>query len=43
MCVARGRGKTLYLSLGLDPAVSGQLATLLRTRLEDMGHVLVDA
>jgi hypothetical protein len=43
VCVARSRGKTLYLSLGLDQAASGQLATLLRTRLEDMGHVLVDA
>jgi uncharacterized Zn finger protein (UPF0148 family) len=42
-CVARAGGKSLYLSLGLDQTVSGQLAALLRTRLEDMGHVLVDA
>jgi len=42
VCVARGGGKTLYLSLGLDQAASGQVAALLRTRLEDMGHILPD-
>jgi hypothetical protein len=43
VCVARAGEKNVYLSLGLDQTASVQMAALLRTRLEDMGHVLVDA
>jgi uncharacterized Zn finger protein (UPF0148 family) len=43
VCVARAAGKALYLSLFLDEKVSQQVAALLRTRLEDRGHVLADA
>jgi hypothetical protein len=43
VCVARAAGKGLYLSLFQDETVSQQVAALLRTRLEDRGHVLADA
>jgi uncharacterized Zn finger protein (UPF0148 family) len=43
VCVARAAGKALYLSLFQDETVSQQVAALLRTRLEDRGHVLADA
>ncbi len=43
VCVARAAGKSLYLSLLLDEKVSQQVTALLRTRLEDGGHVLADA
>jgi hypothetical protein len=43
VCVARAAGKTLYLSLFQDETVSQQVAALLRSRLEDRGHVLANA
>lgn len=43
VCVARAGGRRLYLSLFLDETTSRQIAALLRTRLEDWGHVLADA
>jgi hypothetical protein len=43
VCVARAGAKGLYLTLFLDETASQQVAALLRTRLEDGGHVLADA
>ena len=41
--MARAGAKGLYLTLFLDETASQQVAALLRTRLEDGGHVLADA
>jgi hypothetical protein len=43
VCVARAGEKGLYLTLFLDETASRQVAAMLRTRLEDWGHVLADA
>ena len=43
VCVARAGGKGLFLTLFLDETASQQVAAMLRTRLEDWGHVLADA
>jgi uncharacterized Zn-finger protein len=42
VCVVRAGGKRLYLTLFLDETASQQVAALVRTRLEDWGHVLAD-
>lgn len=42
-CVARAGNKRLYLTLFQAELVAHQVASLLRTRLEKMGHLLRDA
>lgn len=41
-CLARAGGKKVYLTFFQDEPVARQIASLLRTRLEDMGHKLRD-
>jgi hypothetical protein len=40
--VARAGGKGLFLTVFLDETAARQVMSLVRTRLEDMGHVLSD-
>jgi hypothetical protein len=42
-CVARAAGKRLYLAIFQEEGLARQVASLIRTRLEKMGHHLRDA
>jgi hypothetical protein len=42
-CVVRAGGKGLYLTLFQEEPVTRQVASLIRGRLEKMGHPLRDA